>query len=206
MAIKKREQKNKGGAPKGNKNAGTVNHGGGPASLFKPQYVDKLIAFFDIEPIKQEVYETTKEWYKGGKGDNDIDGIKKISQKIRYVPNRLPTLFRFSRLIGVSYVTVNNWYKQGKETITEDVPEKGQLKHPELEAYSEAYDAAKEMQKEFLITLGLSGATPPTSYVFTAKNITDMRDRIENDLTTKGDKLGVVYLPAKAPRPTEETR
>lgn len=211
MTTKKREQKNKNGgkragagAPPGNQNA--AGHKGVGVSLFKPEYVDKLIGFFDIEPIKQEVYETTKEWYKGGKGDNDVDGIKKISQKIRYVPNRLPTLFRFSRLIGVSYVTVNNWYKQGKETIEEDGPDKGNLKHPELEAYSEAYDAAKEMQKEFLITLGLSGATPPTSYVFTAKNITDMRDRIENDLTSKGDKLGVVYLPQKAPLPTEETR
>ncbi|QGH73092.1 MAG: hypothetical protein [Podoviridae sp. ctviO18] len=35
---------------------------------------------------------------------------------------------------------------------------------------------------------------------------TNMRDRIEQDLTSKGKEMGVVFLPAKDPMPTEETR
>ncbi len=202
MKQSKQTKKNKKGGQKGNKNA--VGNAGGRPSVYQDSFVDALIAFFDIEPIKQEVYETTKEWYKGGKGDNDIDGIKKISQKIRYVPNRLPTLFRFARSIGVSYVTVNDWYKKGRGTFTEKEATKPNPADPKFEDFADAYDAAKEMQKEFLIILGLSGATPPSSYIFTAKNLTDMKDKIENDLTSKGEKLGVVMLPPKVPLPDEQ--
>lgn len=194
--------KKKEGGQKGNKNA--VGNNGGRPSQFKPQYVDELIAFFDIEPMRELVYERSKEWYREGKGDAEGQ-VKKFSEKIRHIPNKMPTLFRFARKIDVSYVTVNNWYKQGKETITEEGPDKGNLAHPELAPFSEAYDAAKEMQKEFLITIGLAGAAPPSAYIFTAKNVTDMRDKVETDVTTKGEKLGVVFLPPKAPLPTQES-
>lgn len=189
-----------GGGPKGNKHA-VGNRGGGRPCLYKPEFIDKLIAFFDIEPIKQEVYETAREWFKDEKG-RDTNQLKKLSEKIRYIPNRLPTLFRFARSIGACYPTMHDWYRKGRGIFRN---KEGNVLPPDLKFadFADAYEAAKEMQKEFLIILGLSGATPPSAYIFTAKNITDMRDRIENDLTSKGESLGVVYLPPKVPLPDE---
>lgn len=194
--TKKQKKKNKGGAPAGNKNA--VGNNGGRPTLFKPEFVDALIQFFDIEPYKTIAYETSKEYFANG-------DLKKTSEKLKDIPNKLPTLFRFSQKIGVAYVTVNDWYKRGRELITEEGPDKGKLAYPELEAFADAYEEAKQMQKEFLITIGLAGAAPPSAYIFTAKNVTDMRDKNETDLTSKGEKLGVVMLPVKNPPPTQET-
>jgi hypothetical protein len=42
-----------------------------------------------------------------------------------------------------------------------------------------AYNKAKEYQKFFLIENALAGLYNPTAFIFTAKNITDMRDQQE---------------------------
>ena len=44
---------------------------------------------------------------------------------------------------------------------------------------SKSYKEAKEVQKEFLMANGLVGASPPAAYIFTAKNVTDMKDKQE---------------------------
>lgn len=172
------------GAPKGNKFA-KGNKGGRP-TLFKKRYIEDIKKFFDIEPYKKEIIEKSSEYFVNGK-------IKRKNEKFKLTANPLPTLYRFSKKIGVSYWTVWNWAETGKDdkcfilkekeaeyTKTELKEIKEQAKA--IKEFSNAYKEAKELQKEFLISLGLSGATPPASYIFTAKNITDMRDKIEAEV------------------------
>lgn len=59
----------------------------------------------------------------------------------------------------------------------------------ENEEFLASYQKAKQIQKELLITGGLKGYFNPTSFIFTAKNITDMRDKQEIDHTSKGERL-----------------
>lgn len=156
----------------------------GRPSKFKPEYIDKIISFFDIEPYKKEIMETSEEYFKG---DGDIIGtLKKKSEKYRLIPNKLPTLFGFARLIGVSYKTVWSWaFEKEEEKLDED-----------LKAFRNAYNEAKELQKEFIISLGLSGAANAPFAIFTAKNITDMRDKNETDITSGGKPLPIIQLNA----------
>lgn len=78
---------------------------------------------------------------------------------------KLPFLSRFAREVaGVCQDTAIEWTK----------------KYPE---FSEAYKKAKDMQKEYLIEQGLSGKINTVFAIFTAKNITDMRDKNETELT-----------------------
>ena len=83
-------------------------------------------------------------------------------EKDEYIdkPNPVPFFSKFARVIGVHVDTLNEWCKV----------------YPE---FSEAYNTCKDIQKEFLIGNGLSGLYPPASFIFTAKNITDMRDSQE---------------------------
>ena len=71
--------------------------------------------------------------------------------------NPIPFFAAFARKIGVNDDTIVEWEKV----------------HPE---FSAAYKKAKELQKEFLIENGLAGLYNATFAIFTAKNITDMRD------------------------------
>ena len=72
-------------------------------------------------------------------------------------PEDIPFFSAYARSIGVCEDTMLEWVKI----------------YPE---FSEAYKVAKRLQKEFLITNGLAGLYNPTFAIFTAKNITDMRD------------------------------
>lgn len=146
---------------------------------FKTEYVDKIIKFFDIEPYKQVVSESSKENFKDG-------GIKKESVKYRLIPNKMPTLYRFSREIKVNYSTVWRWAEKGKDEELEKIIDSQMLAGATdkealeiaqgIKEFCNAYNEAKELQKEFLINLGLAGAAPPAFAIFTAKNVTDMRD------------------------------
>lgn len=99
--------------------------------------------------------------------------------KTEYVkdPNKLPFLTKFARTIGVDIRTLERW--------TEKYPR-----------FSRAYKAAKEMQQEFLIENGLRGLYNASSFIFTAKNITDMRDQkdVNIDANIKGS-FGVIQVP-----------
>ena len=64
------------------------------------------------------------------------------------------------------------------------------------EDFGGAYNRCRNIQKECLMRLGLTGISPPASFIFVAKNITDMRD--SSDITSGGKPLqGVVMLPPK---------
>ncbi len=177
------------GAPKGNKFA-EGNKGGRPTK-FRGEFIQQLIDFFSIEPYTKELMEEVKEYYKDGE-------LKKESTKYKHIPSKLPTLYQFSKKIGVSYSTVYRWAEKGEDQ--ENIEElKGEYTDSQLEEikqhreqikeFCNAYKEAKELQKEFLISIGLSGAAPSPAFIFTAKNITDMRDKQELDHTSKGEKI-----------------
>jgi hypothetical protein len=148
--------------------SGKGKHPGGRPTKFKPEYCEALIEFFDIEPYIKEVAESSKEYFATGE-------VKKETEKFKWMPNQMPTLYRFAKSINVAYSTVWRWAEKGQvDEGDEDPP-------PEFERFCNAYKEAKEIQKEFLISLGLSGVSPSPFAIFTAKNITDMRDKQEHE-------------------------
>jgi hypothetical protein len=162
-------------------------HSGGRPTKFKPEYIKSLIEFFSIEPYKKEVTESSKEFFQNG-------AVKKESVKYRLTPSKMPTLYSFSRKIGVAYSTVWRWAEKGNdeelETIIDKQMSTGKTDVEALEIahgikeFCNAYKEAKELQKEFLISIGLSGAAPSPAFIFTAKNVTDMRDKQEVESKT----------------------
>lgn len=75
----------------------------------------------------------------------------------------LPTFERFAFSIGVHRETILNWAD----------------KHP---LFFDAYKKAKDLQKDILIQNGLMGGYDKTFAIFTAKNVTDMKDRVEQSV------------------------
>lgn len=178
-------------APKGNKYA-KGNKGGRPTK-FKPEYIKKLIEFFSIEPYKKELMESSTEYYKDGE-------VKRESAKYKHMPNKMPTIYSFSKSIDVAYSTVFRWAEKGQDDIlpedtdtnkkwTKEELEAIELNNKAIKEFCNAYKEAKEAQKEFLISIGLAGAAPAPFAIFTAKNVTDMRDKVETDITSGGEKI-----------------
>lgn len=177
--------------PRGIKRPGT-NKGGRP-SLFKKEYVDKLIQFFDIEPYKLMVMEKTTEYHKPENG-KELGAIKKQSEKLDKIPNKMPTLLGFARSINVDYVTVYRWAEKG------ELREDDGGKQSDFDKFCKAYKVAKEMQKEFLISLGLSGSAPSPAFIFVAKNVTDMRD----EQKVVNEHQGFLQIEKKVSQMTDE--
>ncbi len=104
------------------------------------------------------------------------DGTTKEDSKM--VANDLPTFEGFARKIAVHRETLLNW----------------------LESYPEFFDAykrAKDIQKDLLITNGLQGLYSAPFAIFTAKNITDMKDKTETEVTNPDGSLNA-YNPELA--------
>lgn len=76
----------------------------------------------------------------------------------KQLPNPIPFFAAFARKIGVSYQTLLNWTREHEE-------------------FFDAYNDAKQLQKELLIINGTNGLYNAPFAIFTAKNITDMRDQ-----------------------------
>jgi hypothetical protein len=140
----------------------TGKHPGGAPTKFKPEYIQAIIEFFDVEPYRVETTEKSTEYFSDGR-------VKKETEKTRLIPNKMPTLFGFSRSIGVAYTTVYRWAEKGDST------------DDKFSEFRNAYKDAKELQKEFIISVGMAGAAPAPFAIFTAKNVTDMRDKQEID-------------------------
>jgi len=135
----------------------------GRPTKYKPEYCEKLIEFFDVEPYADKELEHL-----------DKDGnVRWIDYK--RMANKLPTLRSFAKSIGVNIDTVYEWIKQHEE-------------------FSDAFTHAKDLQKWFLIENGLNGCYNPMFAIFTAKNITDMRDKSEVDNNTNLTVTGLEKL------------
>lgn len=75
----------------------------GRPSLYKPEYCDQIIAFFDQPKTRQILKSHTT-------GKNDYEKDEYIT-----VPNELPTISKFARSIKVSKSTIYEWAKEHKE-------------------------------------------------------------------------------------------
>ena len=127
---------------------------------YKPEYCQKLIEHFSRPPIgivEKEV-ETTV-FFKG----KPTQVVKKIKSEQINTP---PYFEEFARSINVPYLDLLDWC----------------MNYPE---WGESFRKAKALQKEFLINQSLLGRYNPTFAIFTAKNITDMRDVSNHELTGK---------------------
>jgi len=122
-------------------------------SKYKKAYCKKLIDFFDIEPFE-----------KMELPHYQADGLTLKWMDYKLIPARMPTLRKFAKEIGVHVSNVYEWVKNKKD-------------------FRDAFTCAKEIRKDFLIDLGLSGLSPPASFKFVAINVTDMRDQQETKLT-----------------------
>lgn len=131
---------------------------GGRPSKYKPEYSEELIEFMSRERYRKEEYK---------KKEIITNGKKHVEVEYKYIPNDIPFLTEFARKIGISYkVMMNDWPKAHKD-------------------FRIAIEKAKELQKEFLIKNGTMGLYNPAFAIFTAKNITDMRDKV--DVETKSE-------------------
>lgn len=97
------------------------------------------------------------------------DGTTKETKRL--IANDLPTLEGFATKIDVNIDTLNDWGK----------------KHPE---FLRAKEKAQALQKDILIKNSLAGLYQGNFAIFVAKNVTDMKDRTETDITSGGQPIG----------------
>jgi len=118
-----------------------------------------------------------------------------VSEKHKYIPNLLPTIVRFAKKINVDYVTVYRWAMDGDDELMAKKLANGEkLSEARLaqgalqREFCNAYKHAKAQQEDFLIQNGLAGASPSSAFIFTAKNITTLRDKVESTVTHKEER------------------
>lgn len=150
------ERDDKGRITKGVAQDTNKNNTAGAPSKYDPDYCSQMIKFFDGEKYREVIAEKEIRETKQGRTERT---------KYKWIANDLPHLEAFARSIGVTYSTLYNW--------AHDKDDEGNLKNPE---FFEAYNTCKQLQKEFVIENGLKGHYPPASFIFVAKNITDMKD------------------------------
>lgn len=141
----------------------------GKPTLYDQKFCDEIIEFFSGEHYEKVLFK--EKIRKTAKGDETAEREWKL------VANPLPYLEAFARKIGVTYQTLRNWATAKNED--------GELTHPE---FAEAYATAQQLQKEHLVDNGLVGNYPPASFIFVAKNITDMKDTKNIELDKKADE------------------
>lgn len=136
----------------------------GRPALYKPEYADQMIDYFNIDKFEKVTLE--KETRYSAK-----TGVK-VSEKEKYklIPNDLPTFEGFAMKIGVSHQTLLNW----ANAVEDEAAEILVYRYPD---FFGAYNVCKHMQKEFLVDNGLKGNMPPASFIFVTKNVTDMTDK-----------------------------
>ena len=93
----------------------------------------------------------------------DNDGIT------RFKAARYPTMERFASMIGVTSTTLRGWCEKS-------------------ERFNAAYQRALEMQRDVLITNGLTGAYNPAFAKFIATTTHGMVEKTAVDVGNEGDK------------------
>ena len=128
----------------------------GRPTLFKEEYADQLIEYFDKEPFERRPL-LEKECNERGS---------------EIVPAKFPTLARFAAMIGVTRETLHDWATSKNE--------EGELKHPE---FSYAYKKSKDFQEAILVEGAMANAFHANFSIFTAKNVLGWRDKMEQEIT-----------------------
>lgn len=95
--------------------------------------------------------------------ESDTSGSN-ANEKFINIPAQMPSLFRWCQKIGITHKTMLNW--------SEEYPE-----------FLQSLEIAKQIQKEWIIRVGQSGLGSSSFIQFVAKNVTDMKDKVENDIT-----------------------
>lgn len=152
-------------------------HAGGRPSKYSKKYCKLLIKWFTDPP---KVIPVLK------KETIDVGG--KVIREYTHIPGDFPTFSEFAFEHNISHDSISRW---GNAKL-----KNGKPKYPE---FCEAYNVAKQKQKNFITNNAMRGLTPPATFIFVAKNITDMRDKTDVDVTSGGKELkGVIgfnYLP-----------
>jgi len=128
----------------------------GRPSKYQPRYAAEMVAFFDRDYWTIDTVEKT----------NPMTGVN-YKVKVKR-PSDFPTFERFASNILVDRDTLANWANAKDDD--------GALIHPD---FFGAYKVCQAKQKDFLIYHGLSGSYNGSFAIFTAKNVTDMRDKSE---------------------------
>lgn len=140
----------------------------GRPTKYKKKYADMLVDYFTIDPVR-EVEET----YTNKKGETWTKTVEKACE--------FPTFEGFACSIGVTDHTLQNW--------CEATDEKGMLLNPE---FLDAYKRAKELQKQVLVVNSMAGRYNTQFAIFIAKNVTDLRDKVEAPTDANGNVVPYV--------------
>jgi len=140
----------------------------GRPTKYDPKFADEIVKFFSGPKFEQFIKSEKQTTKKNGTTETWIE--------YGYRPLDLPTFNKFARKIGVNGDTIVEWTEARYPLTFEVKALAGKLKHPE---FSAAYNTAKELQKEFLSDNALKGFSPPASFIFVAKNITNWKDKQE---------------------------
>lgn len=127
----------------------------GRPTKYKAEFAAAIIKFFDRPYTREKAIE------------------KVTPQGMPYevmeeVPNDFPTFEKFAVQIGVNGDTLVEWANAKNKDGNEKYPD-----------FSAAYKKAKQLQKDFLMQNSLMGRYSTAFAIFTAKNVTDMRDKQE---------------------------
>lgn len=130
-------------------------HAGGRPSKYKPEFCQQIIDYFADAKMYDEV---DLNHYK----DGEISWVDK-----KRFPPILPTLVQFAKIINVCYGTVYDWQCETSDRYKAE--------------FSNAYARAKALQKDFLVQCGLMGLYNSKFAIFTAVNITKMRNKQDHE-------------------------
>lgn len=148
----------------------------GRPTKYDPKFAQMMIKFFSQPKFERYI--------KSEKQTTKSNGTIEKWFEYGYRCKDLPTYNKFAMKIGVNGDTLVEWTKT---KYPEDFAVKvlrGKLMHPE---FSAAYNRTKELQKEFLSDNALKGFSPPASFIFVAKNVTDWKDKQEVDTKHSGE-------------------
>lgn len=140
----------------------------GRPTKYRKVFADMLVEYFSIPAtVEKEITITTK------------DG--KMYTKTEIVANDIPLFEGFAESIQVDDKTLERWSKAKTST--------GRPRYPE---FCRAYSRAKQLQKQILITNTLAGRYNSQFAMFYAKNVTDLRDKIELPRDDEGNLVPFV--------------
>jgi len=137
----------------------------GRPTKYRRKYCEAIVKFFSGDKFEQFI--------KSEKVTTKKNGTTETLTNYGYRCNDLPTFAKFARSIGVDKDTIVEWAKSENKK--------------KYKGFSVAYNSAKELQKEFLSDNALRGFSPPASFIFVAKNITDWKDKQEVDTKHSGE-------------------
>lgn len=138
----------------------------GRPPVFKPEFINLLRDFYTHDYINDTMYL----W---------DDRAKK------YMPKKLPALIDFAKRVGVTARSVARWMEKGQKP---DAPE-------DFKKFRQVYEnECIPALKAQIVHLGISGIIPPSSYMFTAINFTDMKNKSETDVSSGGKPISLVAL------------